>query len=234
MYSDLQCMDVAACPSGHINPRRTYRNACIECGTERMLRLVAKQRAELPQPPDGMKFCNGSLCKGNPQPRKNFYKRNTTSDGLQPWCKDCLRENKRKNYKPAIEQSPKKREQIKANQRKYYESNKDEIRLRQTKWKRLISEQAPWYEEIKSGPCFDCGKPFPICVMQFDHRDADRKSFDIGFAILRPNQFSKTQILEEISKCDLVCSNCHLVRTYLRKFLKYQDRSRKAKEKGFI
>jgi len=50
--------------------------------------------------------------------------------------------------------------------------------------------------------------------MHFDHRPGEKKDFEIGFAV---RGYSRTRILAEIAKCDLVCANCHAVRTYRRR-----------------
>ena len=68
----------------------------------------------------------------------------------------------------------------------------------------------------KQMPCADCGKRFPECAMDFDHRDGESKSFAIGAARWR----SIEQLLAEMAKCDLVCANCHRVRTRLRSFIR--------------
>lgn len=48
--------------------------------------------------------------------------------------------------------------------------------------------------------------------MQFDHRDPETKLFAItsGRAMLK----SREKLLAEIAKCDIVCANCHALRTY--------------------
>jgi hypothetical protein len=56
----------------------------------------------------------------------------------------------------------------------------------------------------------DCGLAFPPCAMDFDHRDPSTKEFNVGSMM----RWSKKKIQEEIDKCDLVCSNCHRVRTH--------------------
>lgn len=64
---------------------------------------------------------------------------------------------------------------------------------------------------LKSVPCMDCGGSFdPVC-MDFDHRPGEVKSFTIGTAI---HKFTAEQIRAEIEKCDVVCANCHRLRTY--------------------
>lgn len=67
--------------------------------------------------------------------------------------------------------------------------------------------------QAKDRPCHDCGGVFPHYVLQFDHREGAEKLFTIG------NGFGKTKtaLRAEIAKCDVVCANCHCVRTHLRR-----------------
>ena len=69
-----------------------------------------------------------------------------------------------------------------------------------------------WLRELRQVPCMDCGGVFPPHVMDFDHRDPKTKSFNVmaGRALLK----SRDALLAEIAKCDIVCANCHRVRTY--------------------
>jgi hypothetical protein len=60
--------------------------------------------------------------------------------------------------------------------------------------------------ELKDKPCMDCGIKFPACAMDFDHIRG-KKSFSLN------SMYSEKRILEEVSKCDLVCANCHRIRT---------------------
>lgn len=69
-------------------------------------------------------------------------------------------------------------------------------------------------DELKSKPCMDCGGIFPPCVMDFDHRGEDDKIADICTMVTRRGTSMK-RLLEEIAKCDLVCSNCHRIRTHI-------------------
>ena len=71
-------------------------------------------------------------------------------------------------------------------------------------------ENAEWISQIKeSGVCHDCGRSFPSFCMDFDHRDRSTKIASIG----RLLTCSRDTIATEMSKCDLLCSNCHRVRT---------------------
>lgn len=67
----------------------------------------------------------------------------------------------------------------------------------------------------RNGFCKDCGfegKKYPE-VLDFDHlRD---KKFNISEYRNHTSGFNKVK--EEMDKCDLVCSNCHRIRTAKRK-----------------
>jgi hypothetical protein len=61
----------------------------------------------------------------------------------------------------------------------------------------------------KGGKCMDCGGVFPQVCFQFDHRDPYDKLFSICHGYGRPPE----ELMREVDKCDLVCANCHLIRT---------------------
>jgi len=63
-------------------------------------------------------------------------------------------------------------------------------------------------------PCYDCGNVFPPVCMDWDHLPQFEKSFNIGV-----DQDSRRfdLVIDEINKCQLVCSNCHRIRTQARK-----------------
>jgi hypothetical protein len=65
-------------------------------------------------------------------------------------------------------------------------------------------------EFLRAHPCVDCGEA-DVMVLEFDHL-AD-KSFPIAQG-LRDRFWS--DIVAEISKCDVVCANCHCRRTAQR------------------
>lgn len=68
-----------------------------------------------------------------------------------------------------------------------------------------------WLQGLKDKPCVDCGGTFPPVCMDFDHVRG-KKLFSIG-----PNSHvAEDRVLKEIAKCDLVCSNCHRIRTARR------------------
>lgn len=80
--------------------------------------------------------------------------------------------------------------------------------------RRRSAQKARWaatLAELKSGPCADCGNRFHPVAMDFDHRDPAEKSFQISKG---PKNLQR--VLAEIAKCDLVCANCHRVRTWTK------------------
>lgn len=65
-------------------------------------------------------------------------------------------------------------------------------------------------------PCMDCKESYPYYVMDFDHVRG-RKHKNVMELI---PTLSKKKIDEEIAKCEIVCSNCHRIRTHGRKTVK--------------
>jgi hypothetical protein len=57
--------------------------------------------------------------------------------------------------------------------------------------------------------CIDCGYNAHPAALQFDHADADKKSFKIAASLMRKWE----RIMEEIDKCVVRCANCHAVKT---------------------
>ena len=90
----------------------------------------------------------------------------------------------------------------------YYQRNRDQeiarVRMRQ-------DATLAFLRELRRVPCAVCGQTFEPHQMDFDHRDRDTKSFRVtaGRAML----MSRARLVAEVSKCDVVCANCHRVRT---------------------
>ncbi len=63
--------------------------------------------------------------------------------------------------------------------------------------------------EAKARPCMDCGNTFPTVCMDFDHRDDEDKVSRVSAM----RHYSLDKLRAEIEKCDVVCSNCHRIRT---------------------
>ena len=69
-------------------------------------------------------------------------------------------------------------------------------------------------EKLRRGCCMDCGfvvtRDNYMCF-DFDHREPADKSFTIS---AKQKDVSKTLLEAEFDKCDLVCANCHRLRTH--------------------
>ena len=59
--------------------------------------------------------------------------------------------------------------------------------------------------------CMDCGlRPKYAQVLEFDHRPDENKLFHVSD---RMTTGTVEELLAEIAKCDVVCANCHRIRT---------------------
>jgi hypothetical protein len=110
--------------------------------------------------------------------------------GHQHWCRAC-----RKAYDAAY--------------------NKATLARRRERRRVRHAEFIVWYQELKSGkPCTDCGGIFHPAAMQWDHLPGTDKRADVG-ELARKD--CRATVLAEIAKCELVCANCHAVRTFNRR-----------------
>ena len=134
-----------------------------------------------------MKVC--CRCRIN-KDRSEFNRRAGRKDGLQGHCKQCQKEW----YKAYYDNDPREKSRLK---NKRVES---------------LKEKREFIQQSKDIPCSDCGVEYPYYVMDFDHlRD---KEFSIATSI---NLKSLATIKKEIEKCEVVCSNCHRIRTHNRR-----------------
>ena len=73
---------------------------------------------------------------------------------------------------------------------------------------------AQYLRDLKTKtPCVDCGINYPYYVMDFDHVRGQKHANVMELV----STLSKKKIDEEIAKCEIVCSNCHRIRTHMRK-----------------
>jgi hypothetical protein len=75
-------------------------------------------------------------------------------------------------------------------------------------------EQAAMLDRCRAQACADCRRAFPPCAMDFDHRDPATKRAAVTRMIGRAGT---QRILDEVAKCDIVCANCHRLRTFRRR-----------------
>ena len=73
-----------------------------------------------------------------------------------------------------------------------------------------------YIQDIKEeNPCMDCGVQYAYYVMHLDHCRGIKNS-----PVSRLVREGRSLILikREIEKCDLVCANCHAIRTFERMY----------------
>lgn len=123
-------------------------------------------------------------------------------------CKDCLNSWKRARRKLKPDEP---RSQNLHRSRDWYRKNKDEVLAAS---RARYKENLEYVSNIKSTtPCADCKKIYdPIC-MDFDHLDPSIKLNKISELI----KGHLKNVIDEMAKCEIVCSNCHRIRTRDRK-----------------
>lgn len=111
-----------------------------------------------------------------------------------------------------------------ASKRRYYEAHREVVKAKAAARGRTAEGQAyhrdrhakrrAFLTHLKAwSPCGDCGGTFHPAAMQWDHRPGEGKARCAGNMWAAPLEAIHT----EIAKCDLVCANCHAVRTFERR-----------------
>jgi len=111
------------------------------------------------------------------------------NDGYQRWCRQC-----RKTYDAA------------------YHGGRREIRKAQKRAR--IARLVDWMRDLKKRPCADCGGLFHPAAMAFDHLPDLPKRLDVA-SLIRQGSIGLARA--EMAKCEVVCANCHAVRTFVRR-----------------
>lgn len=141
-----------------------------------------------------------SVCQILKEPSE-FNRNSSRKDGLQGKCRVCSKRLGKEHYQADIT---------------YYRT-------------KMLSRRANTLElvrRLKEQPCVDCGGLFHFAAMDFDHLDESTKIGSIA-SLARYSGWSYERLLSEVAKCDLVCANCHRVRTYNRQQNKACRRSSK-------
>ncbi|HQU85871.1 MAG TPA: hypothetical protein PKY59_22265 [Pyrinomonadaceae bacterium] len=113
---------------------------------------------------------------------------NNKSGKIASMCKPCLREYNREYWSKVKHlKNPQKNERTK--------NKRIEIR------KYILSV-------LQTNICADCGIS-DWRVLEFDHKDRKSKKFNLADS----TQYSLNKVKDEIAKCDIVCANCHNIRT---------------------
>lgn len=100
---------------------------------------------------------------------------------------------------------------LKDHRRQRYVQHKKAYIARAARYQKTVIRS--WYVALKEKtPCADCGKFYHHCQMDFDHlRD---KKFRLAGGYLKRG---RRKMMQEMAKCELVCANCHRMRTFLRR-----------------
>jgi hypothetical protein len=93
-----------------------------------------------------------------------------------------------------------------------YHTRRDKLGLRAASKERKKRTKQFVGEYLIGKGCLDCSNDNPI-VLEFDHRVDEIKRGNIGDLA---NKLSIESLMEEIAKCDIVCANCHRIRTWKR------------------
>ena len=124
-----------------------------------------------------------------------FNKKKTSKDGLSSYCKECNKENLKLHYK---------------NNKDYY-YNKSRTYLKKVQ---------KWFTDYKETlKCNRCPESRPW-VLDFHHLDPKEKEGAISTMI---NTSSRKKILEEIDKCEILCSNCHRDLHYQERLTRFES-----------
>lgn len=117
---------------------------------------------------------------------KYFGVKNQKTGALQTYCKPCQATRSSLHYK--------------ANRSSYYARNE-----------RRMRENILYLEKFKSNPCIDCKQVYPSKVMDMHHRDGEEKEALISQLVRKT---TLPRLIRELEKCDLLCANCHRLRTF--------------------
>lgn len=86
-------------------------------------------------------------------------------------------------------------------------ANRDKVKLAA---RRSYERRKAWLNGLKeASPCADCGTSYPARVMQYHHIDPETKDKSVSVLV---RAASRERILAEISKCVILCANCHALR----------------------
>src|SRR6266853_30427 len=90
--------------------------------------------------------------------------------------------------------------------------------------RRLQSRKHLWLRSLKVR-CLDCKQVFPDYVLEFDHCRGIKGGNLVAFAC----SAGWSALKEEVEKCDVVCANCHKIRTYTRGSFRKARRNEEAR-----
>jgi hypothetical protein len=114
-----------------------------------------------------------------------FNKRKDSKSGLSSRCKTCLKGDRKK-----------------------YGHYKDISNARRRRNKSLNRDK--YQDFLLTQSCKDCSEDNPV-VLEFDHTNPSIKSYNVSQMV--HDNMTWNSIKKEIDKCEVVCANCHKIRT---------------------
>lgn len=156
-------------------------------------------------------------CSQPKDPSSDFYWQYGKPAGRV--CKDCRKEIAKIKY--SVDPEP-----YKHRVKKWQNNHSNLVILYKRKWNNqhpnyfserhrvLVATKRDIINKIKTGPCSDCERNFnPVC-MDFDHLPHNPKRANIS--VLIGGSCTVEYLVTELDKCELVCANCHRLRTLSR------------------
>ncbi len=126
--------------------------------------------------------------------KEEFFFRNKQKHTLHSQCKNCYSQKRRATWKFYYHKHGSK---YRENAVKRNRETKRRLRLKML-------------EYLEGEACVKCGIQ-DNRVLEFDHVDPSTKSFSIARGIADTRSWEN--ILNEISKCQILCANCHKIKT---------------------
>lgn len=117
---------------------------------------------------------------------------------MKKTCRNCGETKSLKRFQPSelLRKTPRCRECMRKLQKERHNRAREFVRT--------LKENTP---------CTDCGEKYPYYVLDFDH--IGKKIKEVNSMVKK--KYSITRIRQEIEKCEIVCANCHRVRTHTRR-----------------
>ncbi len=161
------------------------------------------------------------------KPLDEFHLRKGVKDGRRWSCKVChsaanlLYDSNHRERKAEVSRIwySKNKERAAAWGKVWRLDNPEKVKATQVRYDKKKHRVIDFLIKKYGGiPCMDCSGVFAWCAMDFDHRPDEVKEFGVGSkGRLKATPERLAEVEKEIAKCNLVCSNCHRVRTKNRK-----------------